>query len=60
MDRTEFFQATTLWFVAMVFLRTDSGSSGPLVTAIGLVAIGLVYLIPLYVLRELVLKLGER
>lgn len=51
MDKTEFFQALTLWFVVLIFLQTASENfGGPLEPVIAIVAIGLTYLIPLYLL----------
>lgn len=51
MDTTDFVQALTLWFVVLIFLQTASADfGGPLEPVIAIVAIGLTYLIPLYLL----------
>lgn len=57
MNKTEFLQALTLWFVIVIFLQLDSGADGDwaMIPAY-LVAIGLLYLIPAY----FVLVIGGR
>ena len=60
MNKPEFFQAMTLWFVAIIFLQTGSGNGGPLIIAISLIAGGLMYLIPLYLLTGTITKLRSR
>lgn len=47
-------QLLTLWFVVLIFLQTGSGGGGPLVTAIGIVAVLLLYAIPAIVLLDVV------
>ncbi|WP_324666051.1 hypothetical protein [Haloarcula sediminis] len=60
MDKTDFFQALTLWFVVLIFLQTASADfGGPLEPVIAIVAIGLMYLIPLYLLIGAGAKLVE-
>ncbi|WEL22342.1 hypothetical protein [Halorhabdus sp. BNX81] len=43
-------QLLTLWFVAAIFLQTESGGSGLFVRMIGLFALLLVYLLPFVIL----------
>ena len=60
MDDANVIQLTTLWFVILIFIQTGSGGAGPLVTAIGILAILLAYIIPLTIIGLLVLRLlGE-
>ncbi|QLH81308.1 hypothetical protein [Halosimplex pelagicum] len=60
MNKTDFFQALTLWFVVLIFLQTASADfGGPLEPVIAIVAIGLTYLIPLYLLIEAGAKLAD-
>lgn len=59
MDRSEIVQFVTLWFVAVVFLQTSSGPSGPLMTLIGFLALILLWGIPLYLFKELWSELSE-
>jgi len=55
MDRTELVQALTLWFVVLIFIQTASGTSdSQVLDAIGIFAILLMYLLPLWILIELV------
>ena len=55
MDRSELVQTLTLWFVVLIFIQTASGTSdSQVVDAIGIVAILLMYLLPLWILIELV------
>ena len=60
MNRSEFFQAMTLWFVAIIFLQTGSGNGGPLLIAVSLVAVGLMYLVPLYLVSGVITELRSR
>ena len=53
MNKSAFFQALTLWFVVMIFVQTSSGRNGPLSLVVGLISLGLLWAIPLYLLREL-------
>jgi len=60
MDNSTIIQLTTLWFVILVFIQTGSGGSGPLLTAIGVLAIFLAYIIPVTILVLLGIRLfGE-
>jgi hypothetical protein len=60
MDDSAIIQLTTLWFVILVFIQTGSGGSGPLLTAIGILAILLSYIIPVTILGLLAIRLlGE-
>lgn len=52
MNRTEFIQAMTLWFVALLFLQTDSGGSEILFLVIATIALGVVVVMPLYLIFE--------
>jgi hypothetical protein len=49
MDRTDVLQTATLWFVVMTYLQTSSGS-GPATLLVDLLALALVFLLPLYAL----------
>ena len=60
MNKTDFFQILTLWFVVVIFLQTDSGDIGGIIgSVIAIIAVGLLYLLPLYLLAELSVKLGR-
>ncbi|WP_226004187.1 hypothetical protein [Natrinema salinisoli] len=49
MKNTEIYQALTLWFVAAIFLQTNGTSdSGPLGILLGVSAVAILYLIPVY------------
>ena len=53
-------QLTTLWFVILIFIQTGSGGAGSLITAVGILAILLAYIIPVSILGLLVRRLfGE-
>jgi uncharacterized membrane protein YjjP (DUF1212 family) len=60
MNKQEFFQAMTLWFVAIIFLQTSPENGGTLVLTISLIAGGIMYLIPFYLILVLVSKLRGR
>lgn len=51
-NKSELFQALTLWFVVLIFLQTTSGGKGSINTAIGIFGILLMWAIPLYLIRE--------
>jgi hypothetical protein len=54
MERTELLQALTLWFVVLIFIQTASGTTdSQVVDAIGIVAIVLMYFLPLWIVFEL-------
>lgn len=53
MNRSELLHALTLWFVVMIFLQTSSGNGGPLLTAVGVFSLVLMWAIPLYLLGYL-------
>lgn len=60
MDDPTIIQLTTLWFVILVFIQTGSGGSGPILTAIGVLAIFLAYILPVTILVFLGVRLlGE-
>lgn len=52
LSRSDVVQLLTLWFAVLIFLQTGSGGSGGLRTAIGIFAVALVWLIPLYILSQ--------
>jgi len=55
MDRTELVQILTLWFVVLIFIQTASGTSdSQVLDAIGIVAILLMYLLPVWIIVELI------
>ena len=55
MDRTELVQILTLWFVILIFIQTASGTSdSQVLDAIGIVAILLMYLLPVWIIVELI------
>jgi hypothetical protein len=60
MNKPGFVRVATLWFVVLIFLQTSSGNDGPVMTAIGIIALGLLWGIPLYLLRELLPKVRAR
>ncbi|WP_435125812.1 hypothetical protein [Halobaculum sp. D14] len=53
MNRWQFFQALTLWFVVLLFVRTAPGGDGLLGTVTGVVALVLIWWLPIYLLYEL-------
>jgi hypothetical protein len=58
MDKTDFFQALTLWFVALIFLQTaPENFGGPVGPVIAIVVVALTYLIPLSLLIGTAAKL---
>lgn len=59
MNRSELFQSLTLWFAAMIFLRTGSGNSHPAVMVAAIVAVGVTYLVPVYLLTRIVNEVTE-
>ncbi len=55
MDRSELIQTLTLWFAVLIFIQTAPGTSdSQVLDVIGIVAILLMYLLPLWILIELV------
>ena len=60
MNKTDFFQVLTLWFVVVIVLQTGSGDVGGIVgSGIAVIAVGLLYLLPLYLLAELSVELSR-
>ena len=57
--RSDVVQLLTLWFAVLIFLQTGSSGSGGLRTAIGIFAVALVWLIPLYLLSQWTLSLPD-
>lgn len=58
MERTEFLQVVTLWFVVLLLLQHDA-SNIPFDMAIGFVAVAILYLAPVYLVVEIVADLRE-
>jgi len=55
MDKGDIYQALTLWFVILIFIQVGSGtSSGLLMRAAEIVAIVLLYLIPGFLLVDII------
>jgi len=54
MKKSVALQALTLWFVLLIFLQTGPSDPNPFTTTIALVAVSLVFLIPVYLLVEFV------
>ena len=55
MDRPELVQVLTLWFVVLIFIQTASGTSdSQVLDAIGIVAILLMYFLPVWIIFELI------
>ena len=55
MDRHELVNTLTLWFVVLIFIQTASGTSdSQVLDAIGIVAILLMYLLPVWIIVELI------
>jgi len=55
MDKGDIYQALTLWFVILIFIQIGSEtSSGLLMRAAGMVAIALLYLIPGFLLVDII------
>ena len=55
MDRTELVQILTLWFVVLIFIQTVSGTSdSQVLDAIGIVAILLMYFLPVWIIVKLI------
>lgn len=57
MSDSRLIQLTTLWFVVLIFIQTGSGDANGLITAIGILAIFLAYIIPLVILGLLILRI---
>ena len=55
MDRHELVHTLTLWFVVLIFIQTASGTSDShVLDAIGIVAILLMYLLPVWLIIGLI------
>ncbi|KTG11213.1 hypothetical protein AUR64_04605 [Haloprofundus marisrubri] len=59
MNRDELVRLATLWFVVMTFLQTGSGESHPVVTVAVFIALILLWMIPFYIVVDLVRGGGE-
>lgn len=54
MDRNELVQVLTLWFVVLIFIQTASGTSdSQVLDAIGIIAILLMWLLPAWIIIDL-------
>ena len=61
MDRTELVQTLTLWFVVLIFLQTSPGTSdSQVLDAIGIVAILLMYFLPVLLIVEIIFAFNEQ
>ena len=60
MERSELVQALTLWFVVLIFIQTASRTSdSQVVDAIGIIAILLMYLLPVWIVVDSILDFTE-
>ncbi|QGN07767.1 hypothetical protein Hrd1104_10970 [Halorhabdus sp. CBA1104] len=60
MSEPNFVQLTTLWFVILVFIQTNPGNAdGALITAVGILAILLMYFLPVLILSALLARFIE-
>lgn len=59
METTELYQVVILWFVTAIFLQTTSGDSGPIATGIALLASGLLWVLPVYLLVRITWDLTD-
>ncbi len=59
MEDTPVIQLVTLWFVVLIYIQMDSGSSGGVNMFLGTVSILLVYTLPLTLIIFTVLRLVD-
>jgi len=59
MDDISITQLVTLWFVVLIFIQTSSGGGSAVNMAIELVAILLMYILPLTLVILIVLRLTD-
>jgi hypothetical protein len=59
MDGRDILQLVTLWFVVLTFVRTGSGGDGPVMAAVGLVAVLFTLVLPITILLSVALWLTE-
>lgn len=59
MEDTPVIQLVTLWFVVLIYIQMDSGSSGEVNMFLGTVSILLVYILPLTLIIFTVLRLVD-
>lgn len=59
MQTSEFLQTLMLWFVAAIFLETSSGISNPAIGLAAIVALLVTYVVPLYLVGEVLLLVTE-
>ncbi|WP_435317396.1 hypothetical protein [Haloarchaeobius sp. TZWSO28] len=52
MNRSEFYQSLTLWFVAAIFIQTSSGNAGEGLEIVVFLALAVVLGLPLYFLAR--------
>lgn len=60
MNDSRLIQLTTLWFVILIFIQTGSDAANGLLTAIGILAIFLAYIIPFVILGLFVFQVIEK
>jgi hypothetical protein len=60
MDDTRIIQLATLWFVVLIYVQTGSGGGGAINMAIGVIAILLMYILPLTLVIFVILQLIDR
>ena len=60
MDDTRIIQLATLWFVVLIYIQTCSGGGGAVSMAIGVIAIVLMYILPLTLVIFVILQLIDR
>ena len=60
MDGTRIIQLATLWFVVLIYVQTGSGGGGAINMAIGVIAILLMYILPLTLVIFVILQLIDR
>jgi len=53
MNDSEVIQLTTLWFVVMIFVQTGGNADSAFLTAVGIFALLLVYVLPVVILGGL-------
>ena len=57
--RSECWQATTLWFVVVIFFQTSTGATGPLSAITAFIALPLLLVIPVYLIARIGVTLTE-
>lgn len=59
MDELDPVGLLTLWFVVLIFIHTAAGGDGPVITAIGYLALFLAYVLPFVIIGSLLGALVE-